>query len=89
MANNITKIKGAMTLELLLAFAIFTLNITAVILVINGSQSVSIDTETSTEALAKANTALEEIRVNSLENFSSTKNTESTETSASLVFTKM
>lgn len=88
MANNITKIKGAMTLELLLAFAIFTLNITAVILVINGSQSVSIDTETSTEALAKANTALEEIRVNSLENFSSTKNTESTETSGSLVFTK-
>ena len=87
MANNITKIKGAMTLELLLAFAIFTLNITAVILVINGSQSVSIDTETSTEALAKANTALDEIRVNSLENFSSTKNSVSTETSGFLVFT--
>ncbi len=79
---------GAVTLELLMAFAIFTLNITAVILVINGGQSVSIDTETNTEALMEARNMIEDARLNSQENFTSLSSESYQETKGSLTYTK-
>jgi hypothetical protein len=54
--------KGAATLELLIAFAILVLNITAVMLLINGGQSIYVDTETNNEALTKAQSLLEKTK---------------------------
>ncbi len=79
---------GAITLELLMAFAIFTLNITAVILVINGGQSVSIDTETNTEALMEARNMLEDARLTSQANFDSLYSDSYQDTIGSLTYTK-
>lgn len=53
---------GMATIELLIAFAILVINITAVILLTNGEQSVAIDTETNSEALYKAQELIEEAK---------------------------
>lgn len=50
------------TLEILIAFAILTLSMTAIITVVFGNQSVAVDTETNVEALGKAQALLEEAR---------------------------
>jgi Tfp pilus assembly protein PilV len=65
--GNMTKIKtqfnkGFSTLEILLAFAILILAITAVIGIGFGNQSITVDAETNTEALNKAQSILEDAR---------------------------
>lgn len=52
--------EGFSTLEMLIAFAVITLSITAVILVSFGNQSVAIDTDIANEALYLAELELEE-----------------------------
>lgn len=58
------------TLEILIAFAILTLSMTAIIMVVFGNQSVAVDTQTNVEALGKAQALLEEARSLSRQNFS-------------------
>jgi len=63
--------RGVSTLELLIAFAILLLAITAIIMVIFSNQSIAIDTQTNIEALTKAQRKLEMARANSREDFNS------------------
>jgi len=63
--------KGFSTLEILIAFAVLILCITAVILVVFGNQSVAVDTQTNIEAISKAQALLEKARADSREDFES------------------
>jgi len=70
MKKNLSKLnKGMSTLEILLAFAILILAITAVIGMVFGNQSITVDAETNTEALTKATQQLEEARADSRKDF--------------------
>jgi len=60
---------GFSTLELLVAFAVLTLSITSVILVVFGNQSMSVDTELAQRALYLAEKNLEEAGASTLEDF--------------------
>ena len=51
--------RGSSTLEILIAFVLLSLALTAVISVVFGNQTIGIDTETNTEALYKAQAMLE------------------------------
>ena len=59
---NSTPLRGVSTIELLIAFAVLTITLTAVITVIFGNQSVAIDTGASMAAIARAGGALEDER---------------------------
>ena len=80
--------KGAATLELLIAFAILVLNITAVILLISGGQSIYVDSETNTEAIAMAQELLEDARADAELDFGLVNNRSETEASGPLTYTK-
>ncbi len=71
--------KGMSTLEILLAFAILILTITAVIGMGFGNQSITVDAETNTEALFKAQELLENARANSRKDFFSVITSTSTD----------
>src|SRR3569832_1785768 len=64
------KKRGVSTLEVLIAFAIMTFTLTAVILVVFGNQFFSFDLQTNIEALSKAEAQLENIRALARNNFS-------------------
>lgn len=55
----------------MIALAILTLTVSAVIIVVFGNQSLTVDTQTNIEALAKAESQLEEVRGLSKQSFSS------------------
>lgn len=57
--------RGMSTLEILIAFAILTLSITAIIVVVFSNQSIAVDIQTNDEALSKAEAALESARATS------------------------
>lgn len=80
--------KGSSTLELLIAFAVLILSITAGTLVVFGNQSVSVDTETNNEALSKAQFLLEDTRAKSRDDFSSIMPQSSVEPSGPISYTK-
>ena len=82
------KSRGSSTLEILIAFAILTLALTAVILVFSSNQDVAIDTETASEALGLAQAGLETARATSTQNFAFLESTNSTTTSGSLAYGK-
>jgi len=63
--------KGAATLELLIAFAILIINITAVMLLISGGQSIYVDSETNSEALSFTQQRIEQARGETETNFNS------------------
>lgn len=87
--KKIKQNKGVATLELLIAFTILVLNITAVALIINGGQSISVDSETNEEAIAKAESYLEDTRKMAKNDFSSVVSETTTEMSGSLEYTKI
>ncbi len=60
---------GMSTLEILIAFSILILSISAVIIVTFGNQSLAIDLETNNEAISKAQKSLESLRAKSRQNF--------------------
>lgn len=62
---------GFSTLELLIAFAVLTISLTAVIMVAFGNQSIVIDTELAQRALYIAEEKLEEASVDAKEDFDS------------------
>src|SRR6185295_19969134 len=81
--------KGFATLEVLIAFAILIMSISAVIMVVFGNQSITIDTETNNEAIAKAKKGLEDARALSRKDFISvTSSASSVEMSGPLAYTK-
>jgi type II secretory pathway pseudopilin PulG len=82
------KIRGMATLEILIAFAILSLSMGAVILVAFGNQSVAVDSQLSMEALGKAQKMLEEARATSRQDFNLVNPYTNTETSGPLTFTK-
>lgn len=53
------------TIELLVAFAILLINVTSVVLLVQGAQSLSLDSETNQEALAKAEQQIEKAKSDS------------------------
>lgn len=63
--------RGTSTLEILIAFAILTLTLTAAVMVIFENQSVALDAQMSNEALYKAQALLEHERMLSRQNFGS------------------
>lgn len=75
--NNLQK--GSSTLEILIAFAILVLTISAVIGVVFGNQSVSVDTQVNNEAIYRAQKILEDARAASRNNFLSINSTSSSE----------
>ena len=72
-----TRTKGSSTLEILIAFAILTITLTALVSVFFGNQSVTVDTQTSTEALARASRELEKEHVLAGTNYLSASSTSS------------
>jgi hypothetical protein len=71
MRNYRKQAGGAATLELLIAFAILLLNITAVTLLLNGGWSVVLDSELNAEALSFAQARVEAARSEAENNFNS------------------
>ena len=65
--------QGMSTLEILIAFAVVILCVSAVIMVVFGNQSVAVDLQTNNEAIAKAQTVLEDARATSRQDYSLVK----------------
>jgi len=81
---------GGSTLEILIAFAVLILILTAVIMIGFGNQSVSVDAETNNEALYRAQKILEDARATSRENFFGVNSTSTTETTPEgLMYSKL
>ena len=81
-------IKGMATLEILIAFAVLILCISAVIIVIFGNQSMTVDSQINNEAISKAQKMLEDARATSRFDFNLVNPSTTTETSGPLTFTK-
>ena len=75
MTYNIKKIKnnqlGIITFEILIAMAILIIVISAVLPLVSGDQSISVDSQTNQEALYKAQALLEDARATSRSDFNS------------------
>lgn len=84
--NNKKNNKGSSTLEILIAFAVMTLSMSAVVFLIFGSQSISIDTQTNNEAIYKATKLIEDARVLSRQNFSALNSITTSETSGGITY---
>lgn len=78
--------KGIVTLEVLIAFTVLVLCMSAVIMMVFGSQSVVVDLKINNEAIAKAQKIIEKARADSRKNLSSVESYNTNETSGSLVF---
>ncbi len=81
--------KGSSTLEILIAFAVLILTLTAVIMIGFGNQSVSVDAETNNEALYRAQKILEDARAASRDDFFSVTTASSSETISGLTYKKL
>jgi Tfp pilus assembly protein PilV len=75
---NAKRMRGMSTLEIVIAFAILTISLTALVSVVFGNQSVSVDTETNTEALGKARALIEKERALAAADFLSASSTATT-----------
>lgn len=82
------KNRGVSTLEILIAFAILTLSISAVILVVFGSQSMAVDTQNNIEAVSKAQAELEKVRADARLDFNLVNPKSDPESSGPLEYTK-
>lgn len=79
---------GMATLEILIAFTIFILCISAVIIVNFSNQSLTTDLQINNESISKAEAMLEKARADSRFDFGLVNPSSTTETSGPLVFTK-
>ncbi len=80
--------KGSATLEILIAFAILTLTMGAIIMVTFGNQSIYVDAELNGEALDRAQKILEDARAQTRNNFNSLVSGSSDEWSDNLLYSK-
>jgi len=76
-----TTCKGGSTLELLIAFSILIVCVSAVILVVFSNQVVAVDSQTNVEAIYRAKHILESARAKSRQDFAAVISTTSTATS--------
>jgi len=79
---------GMATLEILIAFTMLILCITAIILVVFSNQSFTVDSEINNEAISKAKKVLEDARAQSRQDFTGVTSSTSTETSGPLTYNK-
>lgn len=70
---------GQSTLEIVIAITVFTIGVTSIILVIFGGQSLSLDSENSTQALRLAEQNLEGLEASSTYNFNELASSSSTQ----------
>jgi len=63
------KNRGVLTIELLIAFAILLINITGIVLLTHGEQTLTVDAKTTTDALALAQQKIEEAKADAKEDF--------------------
>jgi len=82
-----TRNVGASTLEILIAFAVLFLTMSAVVMIVFGNQSIATDTQTSNEALGKAHNILEDARALSKKNYLNIVSTSSSELAGPLAYT--
>ncbi|HEV8666779.1 MAG TPA: hypothetical protein VN665_02940 [Candidatus Paceibacterota bacterium] len=80
--------RGVSTLEVLIAFALLTLALTAVSVAFFSNQSLAVDTQLGTEALSKASAMLETARSNSRIDFDLVNPTTTSEKSGPVTYTK-
>lgn len=85
---NVREPRGMSTLELLIAFAILTLTLTAVVSVVFGNQSVTVDTETDATAIGKATKALEAERALAKSDYQSATTQTTSETDSGVTYTE-
>jgi type II secretory pathway pseudopilin PulG len=71
--------RGVSIVEILIALAILTLTISAVIMVVFGNQSLAVDTQTNIEALTKAQSQLEGARALAAQDFYAVKDAPATQ----------
>src|SRR3989344_7318199 len=81
-----TRLEGFGTLEMLIAFVVVILSITAVIGVVFGSQSIGVDTQTNQEAQGLAQDILEDARAKSKSDFGAIINATTTATIDGLTY---
>ncbi|MEK7105809.1 MAG: hypothetical protein AAB895_00440 [Patescibacteria group bacterium] len=79
---------GFATLEILIAFTVLILCMSAVIMVSFGNQSIAVDSQIANESIAKAQATLEKARADSRSDFALVNPSTTTETSGPLTFTK-
>src|SRR3989344_5137418 len=79
---------GFATLEILIAFTVLILCISAVVLIAFSNQFLAIDSEASIRGLSLAQAQLEKARADSVQDFNSVNPSTATETNGTLVFTK-
>lgn len=77
---------GNSTLEILIAFGILVLSLSAIIVVIFGNQSVSVDSETNNEAIYKTKKILESARAQSRQDFDFLSSTSTTDVSGNITY---
>lgn len=82
------RLEGFSTIELMIAFAILILSLTALISVTFGNQSISADTEINSEALSMARQMIEDARIDSHADFNLVNPMTTTEQLGSLTYTK-
>src|SRR3989344_267974 len=81
-------IRGLATLEILIAFAVLILCISAVIMVAFDNQSLAVDLQTNNEAVSKAQAILEKARADSREDFNLVNSFTTTNISGPLSYTE-
>ncbi len=81
--------RGSSLLEVLIAFTIFTVSMTAVVVSVAGSQSFAVDGHLAVEALGRAQHNIEEVRARAQQNFLSIQATTTTEALAGTVYANM
>ena len=81
--------RGSITLEILLAFTILILCMSAVILVSFSNQSLAVDSQTNNEAISKASKMLEDARAMSRQNYFGVVSIASVENVGGLSYTKL
>lgn len=86
--NTTRHSKGMSTFELLLAFSILSLSLTAVISMVYGNQSAMVDTQTTTEALNRAQKFIEQERALAASDFLAASTTSTTESIGSQTYTE-
>lgn len=80
--------EGFATLEILIAFTVLILCLSAVIMVAFGNQSISVDSELNIDAISKAEALLEKARVDSNFDFNIVNPATATDASGPVAFTK-
>ncbi len=84
-----TYVRGRSLIEIVIAFGVLLLVLSATVMVAFGNQSITVDTETSSEALYRAHAMLEKARADSRTDYISLSSSTSTESIGSMSYGKL